>query len=339
MSMEPGGKPWAREHLRGIENLLLPSFSSDLRRLDEAGVRLDVRRSIRHGAFSMACVLESGLSPDEQKRFVSIACDEARAGIGVSVTLGAAQPAQIVELLAWAAAAGATHAHLGCPQGFTPSNDEQLIEYVARIAKATRLPLCLVADRFAFPNLHPSGLPLQAIERIADIERVVALQLDTMDAGLLEEACERFGERLVISSPHPGLWPILVRSFGMQWSGPWAMEAVQSPAKRHAVEFFENLVSGEFAEAMRRYWAIAPAVGASARVAATFAHTGARHLPLIKYQQWLSGGNGGLTRQPVMRLYQRDMQVIRTALSAVGVVCGEPDSAYFVGRGGIEGST
>ena len=335
MSFEQRDKRWARGHLRGIENLVVPSFSPDLRRLDDAGVRLDVRCSIRHRAFSTACVLESGLTPDEQRRFISIACDEAQERIGVSVTLGAAQPAQIVELLAYAEAAGATHAHLGCPQGFSPSNDSEVVAYVARIAKATRLPLCLAADRFTFPNLHPSGLPLEAIDRVADIERVVALQLDTMDAGLVEEACERFGERLVISSPHLGLLPILVRSFGVQWSGPWAIEAVQSPTKRHAIEFFEHLVSGDFSEAMRRYWGIAPAIGASARVAATFTHTGARHLPLIKYQQWLSGGNGGLTRQPVMRLYQRDMLTVRTGLAAVGVVCDDPDSAYFIGRGGM----
>jgi 4-hydroxy-tetrahydrodipicolinate synthase len=334
MSVAAHGNAWARGYFRGLENLLVPSFSQDLRRLDEAGIRLDVRSSIAHGAFSTACILDSGLTPDEQRAFIAIACDEARGRIGISVMLGAAHPDRVEELLAYAQAAGVSHAHLGSARSFAPASDSEVIAYVRRIADATRLPLSLAAEHFNFPNLHASGLPLESLERIADIDQVVALELDSLDAGLLEEACERFGERLLISSPHLSLLPLLVKSFGVQWSGPWAIEATQSPAQRHAVDFFGQIVAGDFTAAMARYWQIAPALAANARVASTYAHTGAKHLPLVKYQQWLSGGNGGLTRQPVMRLYQRDMQTIRNGLAAVGVNCADPDSAFFVGRGG-----
>lgn len=36
-------KLWAKEHLRGVENTLLPSFTPDLAALDEEGIRHDVR--------------------------------------------------------------------------------------------------------------------------------------------------------------------------------------------------------------------------------------------------------------------------------------------------------
>ena len=62
-------KAWAKEHIRGFENILMPSFTPDLSGLDEAGVRLDVRRSIEHGFFSVFAVplgLDQAGRPDHK---------------------------------------------------------------------------------------------------------------------------------------------------------------------------------------------------------------------------------------------------------------------------------
>ena len=48
-------KEWAKEHFRGFENILMASFTPDLKDLDEAGIRLDVRQSIKNGFFSTLC--------------------------------------------------------------------------------------------------------------------------------------------------------------------------------------------------------------------------------------------------------------------------------------------
>jgi hypothetical protein len=42
-------KEWARETWHGLCNVLIPSYNSDLKRLNEAGVRHDVRRNIKLG--------------------------------------------------------------------------------------------------------------------------------------------------------------------------------------------------------------------------------------------------------------------------------------------------
>jgi 4-hydroxy-tetrahydrodipicolinate synthase len=326
-------KSLARERFCGIENWLAPSFAADLRSLSEDGVRLDVRQSVAHGVFATCCALDAGLAPAEKRRLVELAVDEARGRIGVSIAPGAVPTAEVLDLARYAADAGASHLHLVYPHGFQPRSDDELVDHVRRVADACPLAIVLTAtDRTSFPQLHPSGVPLAALDRLADHPAIVALQLGSLDAGLILEACERLGDRVQIGSPHLSLLPILVRDLGVRWSGPWNLEAVQSPSKPHAVQFLERLVAGDSPGAMEIYWRMAPALGAAARVAQSFAHTGAQHWPLVKYQQWLSGGNGGVTRQPVMRMFQRDMQATRAGLAAVGVDCAEPDAAFFHGR-------
>ena len=42
-------KQWAREHLRGLGSLVMPTFTADFKGLDEEGIRQDVRHRIRQG--------------------------------------------------------------------------------------------------------------------------------------------------------------------------------------------------------------------------------------------------------------------------------------------------
>ena len=92
-------KQWAREHFRGFENVLMPSFNADLSELDEEGIRLDVRQSIKHGFFSSLCALETGLTMEEKKRMLSIATDEAGDKIGIALSLTQSYRWAILSLL------------------------------------------------------------------------------------------------------------------------------------------------------------------------------------------------------------------------------------------------
>src|SRR5205807_3542582 len=42
-------KEWAREHLKGLGGLVLPSFTPDFKNLDEEAIRHDIRHSIKQG--------------------------------------------------------------------------------------------------------------------------------------------------------------------------------------------------------------------------------------------------------------------------------------------------
>ena len=78
-------KSWAKHNYNGLEGTLMPSFTPDLSRLDEDGIRHDVDYYIRHGMFSVLAAVEStSMTMAERCEFVRIVCDEARGRILVS---------------------------------------------------------------------------------------------------------------------------------------------------------------------------------------------------------------------------------------------------------------
>ena len=46
-------KQWAKEHYKGLESMIIPSFSPDLTELDNEGIRHDVHHLINQGYFSI----------------------------------------------------------------------------------------------------------------------------------------------------------------------------------------------------------------------------------------------------------------------------------------------
>lgn len=326
-------KAWAREHFRGIENVLMPSFNADLTELDEEGIRLDVRQSKRHGFFGSLCSVETGLTPQEKVRFVEIACDEAGDDYGISVSLAGDTLEGDLELLAAAENAGATHGLLSFPQAFVPKNQDDIFNYGRRLAESTNMGIYLFcSDKFGFHRFHPSGVPFDAFKQLTNLPNVIAMKIGGMDAGMIYECFERFSDRLLVTTVNIGLIPLLRKSYDVRWTGAWTAEALQGPEQPHAVNMMSALLENRTDEAMGHYWRMAPALKAMMAIMAPLMPTGAYHWPLLKYQQWLSGGNGGLTRQPAMRVFQHNLQMIRGGLAAVGVQCPDPDEDFFLGR-------
>src|SRR5688572_32887754 len=70
-------KAWARETFRGACNVIIPSYTSDLRALNEAAIRHDVRRNIELGFWGALLVSEAGTTIEEMRSFMEIARDEA----------------------------------------------------------------------------------------------------------------------------------------------------------------------------------------------------------------------------------------------------------------------
>ena len=57
-------KDWAREHMKGVCNVLMPTFTSDLKSLNEKAIRHDVRRDIELGFWGALIVSECGTTKD-----------------------------------------------------------------------------------------------------------------------------------------------------------------------------------------------------------------------------------------------------------------------------------
>jgi hypothetical protein len=65
---------------------------------------------------------------------------------------------------------------------------------------------------------------------------------------------------------------------------------------------------------------------------------GTYHWTRFKYYQWLTGGNGGLTRQPSMKMHRHEMEMTKAALFQIGIQPRQTDDEFFTGRVNFEKS-
>lgn len=330
-------KQWARDALRGVENTTMPSFTPDLRELDEEGIRWDVRQAKAHGFFSTMCAVETGLTVEESKRFLEIVCDEAGDDLLVSFTLLNDSFEQSLDLLEHGERVGCSHVLLGYPQTFRPSGPDEIVEVTARLAEATNLGFVLYAsDKFDFVRFHPSHIPFEAYDRIAQLPNSVGLKVGFGDPAMTFEALRRYGDKLLVNvgSPwHMGLFPLMRREYGVQWFGGGAWEFWQSPDRPYVVEYYDLVMSGRLDQAMQLYFHMLPATMIAMREGiGRGGDSGMYHWPMGKYISWSVGGNGGLMREPAMRLTASQMEMRKSALRAIGIEAREPDAEFFIGR-------
>src|SRR5271163_4627085 len=113
-------KSWAREHMRGVCNVIMPTFTSDLKSLNEKAIRHDVRRNIELGFWGSLVVSECATTHDEYIRFMEIVVDEA-AGRLRAVTHGSFDTLKdVVEMVQRCEEVGAALLLLSYPPTFYP---------------------------------------------------------------------------------------------------------------------------------------------------------------------------------------------------------------------------
>ena len=55
-------REWAREKLRGVANVVIPSYTSDLKGLNEAGIRHDIGKELEYGFSGTLLVSEVAIT-------------------------------------------------------------------------------------------------------------------------------------------------------------------------------------------------------------------------------------------------------------------------------------
>ena len=326
-------KDRAFDKWKGVCNVILPSFTADLKGLNEKGIRHDVRKNIEHGFWGTLLVSECGTTADEYKRFMEIAVDEAK-GRHYLLMHGTFDTAD--EIVAMAKAGeeiGVEGMLLGHPNSLYPTTDNQLYDYIAYVCDRTKLAVCLfAASHWNFGRLHTSGYPPKVLVRGADLQNVVACKYEVGRPGIggdYEFWKMIKGKRVLFSDPLEAHSPLTVEMFGMQWMGTSNFEwwGPQVP------KYFGLLREGKFEQAMEIYWKINPARQARVAIQGTFGGANFIHRYLWKYQAWLQGYNGGPMRQPVMKLNDAQMRTMREALLRSGYdIPDDGPAKFFAGR-------
>jgi len=324
---------WGRENMQGCVNVTIPSYSSDLQRLNEAGIRHDIRRAIELGFEGTLLVSEVNITLAEYQKFTQWAADEARGRLHLVMHAAFNTLEENIRAANMAAEAGADYVLLSYPANFYPTHEEEVFDYTKVFCDGTDLGVMLFpVPLWNFGRLHPADIAPEMLERlVAEVPNIIAIKAEgamPLLGGLLD-VYRRLKDEVVISCPlEKDVIPLMaVTKF--QYSGTSNFEYYGDVMPR----MFKAAKSGDMDAAMKLYWQIQPARQANATVNSYVPGTLFLNRMMWKFQGWLSGMNGGPLRQPTMKIGDSHMAILRRGAEAAGLnPTKDPNSAFFVGR-------
>lgn len=313
-------KEWAKEAYWGLDTTILPCFTPEELKLDEAGIRHDMRMLCRQGFFAVTLVSggEAGTTLEEDKRWVEWCVDEARGKVGVTLNVRYYTLAENIEMARHAEAVGCHSIMISYPTNFHPRSEEEIYRYTKAIADATGIGVILfpsVKNEFAAPY----RVSAQTLARLADLDNVIALKIGVLEWHWIDACFRLFGDRVLISYPFDDAWPTLIRKYGMQWSGAAPWHNLQTEADPRAVRLFNFIRDGSMDEAGELYWRMDPLRKAILSIAMPSALMGMYNFDQWKFLDSLLGFTGGEMRMPKMMLFPWQKMQLQAALAASGL--------------------
>ena len=327
-------RDWAQEHLQGVINVIIPSFSSDLSRLSEAGIRHDVRKQFEYGFDGALLVSEVVIDQEEYREFCEIAEDEAAGRQTFFHHSSWSDLEHAKRALKIGEETGAEVVLLSYPPNFYPQTVEDIYDYTKAICDSTRLGVVLF-PMFLWgfsPRIHPSDIPASLIRRlIDDCPNIVGIKAEGGFPGIMGviECHRRFGEEVVISCPIESEFIPLAQVMPLRLSATSDHEYFGPTIPR----IFKLLQDGEYEAATEEFWKIHPARKARGALAPQLNGGAFINRQAWKFQGWLQGYNGGPLRQPTQRIHDGQMNALRKGLLDSGLTPTElPNADFFIGR-------
>ena len=326
-------REWAKANLVGCSNVVIPSYTADLKALNEAGIRHDIRKVIEFGFSGTLLVSEVAITLEEYRQFFEWANDEAAGRIHLIHHAMFNTLAENIEAAKIAEENGAELVLLCYPVNFYAENDEDIYRYTKAFCDNTNLAVMLFqVPHWGFQRVHGSDIRASLLRRlIDDCPNLSAIKAEggmPSIMGFVE--CHRlFGKEVVISNPLEKDMIPLAQLVPIQYSGTSNTEyfGATIPA------IHKMLQDGKYDEATDLYWKINPARKANAAASASNAQTGVINRLQWKYQGWLAGMNGGPLRQPSARLLDVTAAQLRNGLVRSGLpVTEDHDRQFFIGR-------
>ncbi len=327
-------KAWAHENFTGVCNVIIPSFTADLRGLNEQGIRHDVRRNIELGFWGALLVSEAGTTRAEMRTFMEVAVDEAK-GRQYFVLHGSFDTlADTLDCARDARAIGVDAMLVAYPNSFYPRTTAELTAYTRALCDGTDLAVVLFcAPHFNVERLDRSGFPLAVWHELAGLPNAVALKYEVGHPGVVgsHQVFTEFGDSgLLVCDPYEPNLLVWEELFGTPWIGTSNYEYYGNVVPSYLVALRENRRD----DALRLYWQIQPARQAREALRAQASGANFNHRYLWKYQAWLQGYNGGPLRAPAMKLSDAQMRRAAEGLVSSGLLDAVPEDfgAFFSGR-------
>ena len=326
-------REWAREHLRGVANVVIPSYTHDLKGLNENGIRHDIRLEIEYGFGGTLLVSETAITLDEYRQFFEWANDESRGRLKLIHHASFNTLEENVEAARIAEANGAELVLLSYPANFYAETPQDIYNYTKAYCDATNLAVMLFpVPLWGFDRVHPSDIEASLIRRLLDAcPNIAAIKAEGAMPSIMHFVeCHRlFGKEVLISMPLEAELIPLAQLVPIPFSGTSNTEYFGPMIPR----IHKLLQAGQFDEATRLYWQIHPARKANAAANVNVPSTLFLHRMVWKFQGWLNGFNGGPLRQPTMRMNEGHMNLLRKGLVDSKLpVTPDHNREFFTGR-------
>jgi 4-hydroxy-tetrahydrodipicolinate synthase len=326
-------REWAREHMTGCDNVIIPSYTADLRGLNEKGIRHDVRRCIELGFEGTLLVSETNITLDEYRQFTEWAADEAKGKLRLMHHASFNTLEENIEAAHLTEAAGADYVLLSYPANFWPQSGQDIYDYTKAFCDATNLGVMLFpVPLWNFSRLHPADIEPALLRRlIDDVPNVIAIKAEGgMPAiGGLLDVYRQFRKDVIVSCPLEADIIPLMEVMEFQYSGTSNTHYYGDVVPR----MFKLAQAHKMDEAMKLYWQIHPARRANGMINSHSPLTQFLNRMAWNFQGWLQGMNGGPLRQPTMKISEANMNALRRGLVDSKLEpTKEPNAAYFVGR-------
>jgi 4-hydroxy-tetrahydrodipicolinate synthase len=327
-------RDWAREKLVGAVNCTIPSFTGDLKGINEAGIRHDIRLAKEHGFLGSLAVSEVAITLPEYLDFLRIARGEAGSEFVIVHHGSWSTLEDNLEAVRGAEEAGADIVLLSYPPNFYPESEQDIYDYTKAVCDATDLAVILF-PMFLWgfsPRIHPSDIPTRLIRRLLDdCPNIAVIKAEggfPYVQGLIE--CQRlFGDEVVISMPIESDLITLSQLFPIQLSATSDHEYYGPIIPR----VMNLLRDGKLDDATELFWQTHPARKIKASMAPTLNGGAFINRQAWKFQGWLQGYNGGPLRQPTMRIHDGQMAALRKGLIDSGFEPSmDPFREFFIGR-------
>ena len=326
-------REWAREHLKGVANVVIPSYTGDLKGLNENGIRHDIRQEIDYGFAGTLLVSEVAITLNEYRQFFEWANDESRGRLKLIHHASFNTFEENIEAVRIAEANGAELVLLSYPANFYAETPQDIYDYTKAYCDATNLAVMLFpVPLWGFDRVHASDIETSLIRRLLDdCPNVAAIKAEGAMPSIMQFVeCHRlFGKEVVVTMPLEGEMIPLAQLVPIQFSGTSNTEYFGPMIPR----IHKLLQEGKYDEATKLFWQIHPARKANGVANAHVPQTLFLHRMLWKFQGWLNGFNGGPMRQPTMRLNEGQMNLLRKGLTDSGIKPTESHNReFFVGR-------
>lgn len=327
-------RAWALENMKGVANVVTPTFTADLAGLNEAATRHDIRLEIEYGFWGALMVSEVAVTLEEYAQFVAWGASEAEGRLHLIHHASFNSLADNIAAVQLTQTRGAELVLLGYPPTFYPKSAEDIYAYTKAFCDATNLGVILFpVPLWGFERIHPSaGFSPQLIERLLDsCPNIVAIKAEggMPTIGGFVDVYNRFKDRVLVIEPIEGNGLPMATLLDMPFMGTSNYEYYGPAIPR----IFKMIRDGRHNEGMDEYWKLYPARQATTAAMAVLQGSNFLHRMLWKYQGWLQGFNGGPLRAPTMRLVDRQMKPLRQGLLAAGFTINAPeDDQFFVGR-------